>query len=445
MLGNGYSHNYLGQRHDSFAEFSNTRHGMEQFAYQNLNESDLVPCAPKVSGGTQSSYQEDFPMISDFDVGATSPSTAYSGYSSTGATVDPVSLFQPQFSGNQIASMKDLWWPENSRCGLRQYQDTYGLAMLHDSLPKAPKQQHQQYSDPWTTASVPSTNWSTQTTAPITISPKALTLNVPPAPLSSSGSSQGLILSLSDASSAASSREDTPDSAPETLAVVEPPAPVRQHRQILPDSLPRSHIVPVLSSNDFSSRRTTQKRSLKSKSESQSRRKASLPYHSRSIGNPASSHKVDPTPAQTLAPKKIEPKPTIKSTLSHSSSTSPTAQAQHHRDAKDDFLVRSKLAGMSYKDIRRRGNFVEAESTLRGRFRTLTKHKAARVRKPEWTDNDVSAHSLAFREATDSYSGTTPQESSSQAEQRAWHFEEQSTMEVSCRLHRQQRWIVSFW
>ncbi|EHK96479.1 hypothetical protein M7I_7808 [Glarea lozoyensis 74030] len=39
-------------------------------------------------------------------------------------------------------------------------------------------------------------------------------------------------------------------------------------------------------------------------------------------------------------------------------------------------------------DIRRKGKFTEAESTLRGRFRTLTKHKNARVRKPEWDEND---------------------------------------------------------
>jgi hypothetical protein len=59
------------------------------------------------------------------------------------------------------------------------------------------------------------------------------------------------------------------------------------------------------------------------------------------------------------------------------------------RTAKDNFLVKSKLSGMTYKDIRVKGNFKEAESTLRGRFRTLTKTKEERVRKPEWTENDV--------------------------------------------------------
>ncbi len=59
-------------------------------------------------------------------------------------------------------------------------------------------------------------------------------------------------------------------------------------------------------------------------------------------------------------------------------------------DPRDIFLVQSKLAGMSYREIRDRGKFTEAESTLRGRFRTLTKDKENRVRKPEWKEHDVS-------------------------------------------------------
>ncbi|RFU75786.1 hypothetical protein TARUN_6545 [Trichoderma arundinaceum] len=59
------------------------------------------------------------------------------------------------------------------------------------------------------------------------------------------------------------------------------------------------------------------------------------------------------------------------------------------RVAKDRFLVQSRLQGVSYKEIKRRGNFTEAESTLRGRFRTLTKKKEDRVRDPKWTDIDI--------------------------------------------------------
>ena len=66
------------------------------------------------------------------------------------------------------------------------------------------------------------------------------------------------------------------------------------------------------------------------------------------------------------------------------------------RSARDEFLVRSKLEGMTYRQIRLKGGFTEAESTLRGRFRTLTKSKEARVRKPEWTEADVSHNALSL-------------------------------------------------
>lgn len=61
------------------------------------------------------------------------------------------------------------------------------------------------------------------------------------------------------------------------------------------------------------------------------------------------------------------------------------------RMSKDQFLVTKKREGLTYKEIRRMGGFTEAESTLRGRYRTLTKSREARVRKPEWSELDVSA------------------------------------------------------
>ena len=337
-------------------------------------------------------------MMTNFHVDTASPSTAYSSYSSTSTAIDPISLMSTTTSNPHDTLMKNMWWPENSRSNESQYQDTYGMEMLHDGLPRLQTQQYQQHTDLWSTGNSSSNEWAEQqtavVTAPIAISPKALALDVPAPSFSTSASSQGGMLSVSDSSSASSSRGDTPDSGPETLSVVEPRPPIRQHRQILPDSIPQPRIVPVLPSNNFTSRETTPKRSLKSKSESHPPRRPSPPYSSKSLVTSRVSHKVDPVPTKPT-PKRIEPKPTNGASWSDSSQKSPTAQAIHHRDTKDDFLVRSKLAGMSYKDIRRRGNFVEAESTLRGRFRTLTKHKAARVRKPEWTDNDVS-----FRIAT---------------------------------------------
>lgn len=67
----------------------------------------------------------------------------------------------------------------------------------------------------------------------------------------------------------------------------------------------------------------------------------------------------------------------------------PHPQNPMTRTTKDAFLITSKQAGMSYRAIRQAGNFSEAESTLRGRYRTLTKQKEERVRKPEWTEGDV--------------------------------------------------------
>ena len=62
----------------------------------------------------------------------------------------------------------------------------------------------------------------------------------------------------------------------------------------------------------------------------------------------------------------------------------------HYTDSRNALLIDWKRRGLSYKDIKRIGGFKEAESTLRGRFRTLTKTKEQRVRKPKWTERDVS-------------------------------------------------------
>lgn len=72
----------------------------------------------------------------------------------------------------------------------------------------------------------------------------------------------------------------------------------------------------------------------------------------------------------------------------------PHAAAHSHASAeeKNRLLVELKNQGKSYKDIKASVGFTEAESTLRGRYRTLTKAKHQRVRKPEWQLADVSLH-----------------------------------------------------
>jgi hypothetical protein len=66
-------------------------------------------------------------------------------------------------------------------------------------------------------------------------------------------------------------------------------------------------------------------------------------------------------------------------------------KSSQRKDAKDALLIEWKEQGMSYKDIKAQGGFEEAESTLRGRYRTLTKPKEERVRRPEWGERDVSS------------------------------------------------------
>lgn len=88
------------------------------------------------------------------------------------------------------------------------------------------------------------------------------------------------------------------------------------------------------------------------------------------------------------------------SPFSGTSSASPEASKQEDQSQptikqpirdRNAFLVNCKNKGLSYKDIKRIGGFKEAESTLRGRFRTLTKAKYERVRKPKWEVRDVSS------------------------------------------------------
>ena len=59
------------------------------------------------------------------------------------------------------------------------------------------------------------------------------------------------------------------------------------------------------------------------------------------------------------------------------------------RQAKDDVLIRLRNQGLSYREIKRQTGFAEAESTLRGRIRVLSKPAHQRVRKPTWRRSDV--------------------------------------------------------
>lgn len=64
------------------------------------------------------------------------------------------------------------------------------------------------------------------------------------------------------------------------------------------------------------------------------------------------------------------------------------------RKAEDRILLEGKAAGLTYKEIKKKLRTPVAESTLRGRYRSLTKERKDRVRKPVWTEQDVSPEAL---------------------------------------------------
>jgi hypothetical protein len=68
----------------------------------------------------------------------------------------------------------------------------------------------------------------------------------------------------------------------------------------------------------------------------------------------------------------------------------PTQQAQDTRKADDAILLRGKRDGLTYKEVSKKMHTKCAESTLRGRYRALTKARQDRVRKPVWGETDVS-------------------------------------------------------
>lgn len=69
----------------------------------------------------------------------------------------------------------------------------------------------------------------------------------------------------------------------------------------------------------------------------------------------------------------------------------PENAADYHaqRRADDAILLEGKRNGLTYKDIRKKMHKKCAESTLRGRYRSLTKARQDRVRKPVWRQKDV--------------------------------------------------------
>ncbi|KAL1870750.1 hypothetical protein Daus18300_005070 [Diaporthe australafricana] len=157
-------------------------------------------------------------------------------------------------------------------------------------------------------------------------------------------------------------RKQLPDKAPRSKATAASSGPKRRH------GAESAADKPSASSSKRSKPKTTSKASSQSHSHSHHHQ------HHKNGGDPKSKNVHGKTSSNAIA------KPNSNS-VAEASATPP-------RSDRDEFLVQSKLSGMTYKEIRKTGGFTEAESTLRGRFRTLTKPKEARVRKPEFQEID---------------------------------------------------------
>ncbi|KAI0115251.1 hypothetical protein F4814DRAFT_440212 [Daldinia grandis] len=217
------------------------------------------------------------------------------------------------------------------------------------------------HANAWTSSSYPST-----------ISPKMLRINPSPTPASSSESVHNSMLAGGDLDLSTSTYEHQ-----------HPRSPFHSQRQSqkprkeLPNKPGRSRLGPTAPSEQ--------------------------PPPPSSKGKRPALARLSASPEQSPPKARpAQPKQELQDAAGQGSEGSPargrgTRVVERVRSAKDDFLVRSKLAGKTYREIRLEGNFTEAESTLRGRFRTLTKDKEARVRKPEWQDNDIRLLKKAVR------------------------------------------------
>ncbi|KAF1975563.1 hypothetical protein BU23DRAFT_76560 [Bimuria novae-zelandiae CBS 107.79] len=66
------------------------------------------------------------------------------------------------------------------------------------------------------------------------------------------------------------------------------------------------------------------------------------------------------------------------------------ADEQRQRERENEILKSGKAAGLTYKEIKLQiGPEAPAESTLRGRWRAMSKQRKDRVRKPVWKSQDV--------------------------------------------------------
>ncbi len=377
-------------------------------------------------------------------------SSLLGGYSNAYSPLSTSSNFLPltniNMSNNHETSEKIAWWSDTLATDRSSLENACRLSYCSDGL--LPKylggDVHQSFDGLCDMGSAEKEIWASSSIVSSTTLPEAVTFKVPSVSMASSSSEsiQRHMSAQSESSSATSTDEGLSEFSGESLrseslynvappprevhppprpllpAALKAPREAARPRRLLPDSIPvAQRALPMPPSNDFSQSKTSRPGLPKvDELPDLSQRKRTMLKLTSTV-----SKRIAPTPSQPSAKE----------------------MASHHRDSNDDFLVKCRLAGMTYKEIRKQGKFTEAESTLRGRFRVLTKHKSARVRKPEWQENDVS---LVLLNLSITNTGTDPssEKGSSQADQSFRFIKRQDSMEASCGLYCESWGIISF-
>jgi hypothetical protein len=388
MLGDPYSQWMTEDRRGSFPGLLGHRQGQEDDCYHKNDVLEFKEDLP-TSSLSQSSYSNQSTATTSYHM------SDYSSYlnANTGFVATPM-LGLETTTDSYVNSLWMMEAPQQDR--IHDYR-TFDQRKSHDGLPTTQRsqQQGQDHEDVWRSSYNLESDGSVQSMPPSTISPKLLTMNF-----------SGTVFSYSGSNHENDSGQAEPDcpsveygsvySDHGHLDIAKEPPSMRTARRKLPDAVPRasrSKAGATPHPDELQSLTKARRQSQKIRQTKQNEGKKTCAASLKAMSNKSSAKELESDVHRDKIPKRIVPKHVL-APMHDATKVHETLQAVHERDAKDDFLVRSKLAGMSYKDIRRKGEFTEAESTLRGRFRTLTKHKTARVRKPEWNDNDVSIMTL---------------------------------------------------
>ncbi|QSZ30486.1 hypothetical protein DSL72_000040 [Monilinia vaccinii-corymbosi] len=373
-LGTGYSQMGMDQGRRSFVSFQNCRTSKPLSTAQ-------VPFSSNTST-IQDHFSNDNP----------SPSKVYNDLSTSTNNISP-NAYEPVYTSDVALDCTLSSWSSdgidncmnNINNFTSQVSGSNAYFYLHDGLATQQDEQEHDIEGLGIHTYEPANNWPSNPYIPGTVRPKALNLNASfesTASMSTTASStKSTYSSSSDSTAVANSAEDTSN---KRQSVLEQPHP----RYVLPSSEPTKNNEAALhgpSNHDVVPARTNESQWDKNIPVKHRRMRASSPIIS-AVAN---------TRSHTIIKKDLDigdcsvPKTHQHDVPEGKSSPAIDVTKIHSRSEQNKFLVSSRLHGLSYKEIRSKGGFSDAESTLRGRFRRLTKDKKDRVRKPEWTDIDL--------------------------------------------------------